>query len=77
MKDFITRCFTDYLKATYGSNENLWPLHMGELETAYLSGMHELNRFILHSEPLREALEERLTELGCLQKGSELERDNH
>lgn len=78
MKDFIARSFADYRKACWGSMQ-LNPVQLKEIEQAYLSGMHELNRFILHSEPLREALEARLNELGCFpsDKGTNFGTDNN
>lgn len=65
MKDFIARSFADYRKACWGSMQ-LNPVQLKEIEQAYLSGMHEVNRFMLANDELREALEARLLELGSI-----------
>jgi hypothetical protein len=67
MKDYIERSFRDYRTACYGQRE-LSPPQEKEIEQAYLSGMHELNRMRLHCEELKRAIVARLIEIGCLER---------
>lgn len=65
MKDFIARAFADYKKERPNADEH-----------AFLCGMFELNRFRLHCDELRRALESRLNELKELEYGSGNKRES-